>query len=329
MNRKGTPPVLGPGNSEVRLTRGVDWPTVGPDPAGGQANAAKGVLFMLFAAAVLAIVTALVRHLGQDLHPFEIAFFRNLFGGITLFPFVVYPGTAQLRSRRPRLLVLRGVLGAISMLAWFYGLATVPIAEATALSFVGIVFASFSAVVFLGEVMRIRRWMAVAVGFVGALVILRPGFSEISLGAIMVVFSSATWGLGVVVVKALSRTDSPVCIVAWTSVSMSVLTAVPALLVWEWPDGPQFGLLVLVGVLATAGHLAVAKSLQLAEATLVMPLDFTRLIWAGLIGLFAFGEIPDIWTVAGAVLIAGSAAYISGREARLARRNRDNTECIT
>jgi drug/metabolite transporter (DMT)-like permease len=277
---------------------------------------------MLLAAAILSTMSAMVRHLGQDLHPFEIAFFRNLFGGIALFPFIMYHGTVQLRSSRPWLLVSRGLLGAVSMLAWFYGLSKVPIAEATALSFVGVVFASLGAVVFLGEVMRIRRWMAVIVSFTGAMVILRPGFSEISLGAIMVVFASVTWGLAVLFVKTLSRTHTPVCIVAWTSVSLTVLTAIPAFMEWQWPDGRQLGLLVLIGIMATAGHLAVAKSLQLAEATLVIPLDFTRLIWAGFIGLFVFGEIPDIWTVTGAVLIAGSAAYISGREARLARRKR-------
>jgi drug/metabolite transporter (DMT)-like permease len=254
MNTQGDPSVLGPGGSEIPLSRTVDRTIVVLEPTGGLSNATKGVLIMIFGAAILSTMNAVVRDLGQDLHPFEIAFFRNLFGGVALLPFIVYRGAAQLRSRQPRLLALRGVIGAISMLAWFYGLATVPIAEATALSFVGIVFASLGAVVFLGEVMRIRRSMAVAVSFVGALVMLRPGFAEISLGAIMVVFSAAMWGLGVLAVKALSRTDSPVCIVAWTSVSITLLTAVPAFLVWEWPDSPQFGLLLLIGIMASAGH---------------------------------------------------------------------------
>lgn len=231
---------------EIPLVRDVEGPNTFPDPSGGQGNAVKGVLFMLLGAALLSTMNGVVRHLGQDLHPFEVVFFRNLFGGFALLPLILYQGTAQLKSTRPRLLLLRGVMGSVSMLAWFYGLAKVPIAEATALSFVGVVFASLGAVIFLGEVMRIRRWVAVAVSFAGALVMLRPGFSEISLGVIMVLFSSVIWGLGVLVVKTLARTDSPVCIVAWTSVSMTVLTAIPAFMVWQWPDGGQLGLLILI-----------------------------------------------------------------------------------
>lgn len=322
-------PVLGPGSTEIPLAHAIDGPNPPPAPSGGLGNAAKGVLFMLLGAALLSTMNGVVRHIGQDLHPFEVAFFRNLFGGLALIPYIIYRGTAQLKSGRPRLLFLRGIIGAISMLAWFYGLATVPIAQATALSFVGIVFASIGAVIFLGEAMGVRRWAAVAISFTGALVMLRPGFSEISLGAIMVLFSSAAWGLGVLVVKTLARTDSPVCIVAWTSVSLIVLTAAPALLFWQWPDGRQLALLILIGVLASAGHIAVTKALQLAQATVVMPLDFTRLIWAGLIGVFVFAEIPDIWTIAGAILIAVSVAYISVRETRLTLRRWRNARNIT
>jgi len=329
MTRDVAAPVLGPGSTEIPLVQAVDEANLSPDPPGGQANALKGVFFMLLGSVVLTSMNGIVRHLGQDLHPFEIAFFRNLLGGIALLPFIFYHGTAQLKSAQPRLLLLRGVMGSISMMAWFYGLANVPIAEATALSFVGIVFASLGAVIFLGEVMRIRRGVAVAISFTGAMVMLRPGFSEISLGVVMVLFSSAIWGFGLLVVKTLARTDTPICIVAWTSFLLTVLTAIPAFMVWKWPSGEQMVLLILLGVMASAGHVSVTKALKLAEATLVMPLDFTRLIWAGLIGLFVFAEIPDLWTIAGAILIVGSVAYISGREARLAKSRRREEGNIT
>lgn len=274
---------------------------------------------MLGSTALLATMHALVRYVGGGMHPFEVAFFRNLFGLIVILPLLWRAGRAGLRTAQPRLQILRAVLGVVAMLCWFYGLSIVPIAEATALSFTAAIFASLGAVLILGEKMRLRRWTAVLLGFAGTLVVLRPGFEAMDLGSFIVLVAAVAWGLSIVVVKQLSGTDSTVSIVAWMSIMLTVLSFLPALFVWTWPTFAQLLWLGLIGTLATLGHLAMVQALKAVEATAILPLDFTRLLWASLLGYFAFAEVPDLWTWIGGTIIFGSATYIAYREARLKR----------
>lgn len=263
---------------------------------------------------------ALVRQVSADLHPFEIAFFRSVFGLLTLLPLVFRYGPGAFVSAQPRLQLLRGAVSGTSLMCWFYGLSIVPLAEATALSFTNAIFASLGAVLFLRERMGIRRWSAVVVGLIGALVILRPGEAAISVGALIVLIAAACWGGGTVIIKRLSRTDSAVTIALWVATMMIVVSAIPAWLVWIWPTPGQLVWLLLIGALASIGTLAYTQALKLAEATLIIPTDYTRMVWASAIGFFAFGEIPDSWTWAGGFLIIGSTVYIALREVRLDRK---------
>jgi len=177
-----------------------------------------------------------------------------------------------------------------------------------------VIFASIGASLVLKERMRLRRWTAIALGFVGALLILRPGFREINLGMLLVLIATITWGTNVVIVKILSRTDSLTSIVGIMAISFTVLSFPLALLVWEPPSATQLLLLIGVGTLGTLGHFAMTKALSLSEASAVMPLDFTRLIWASLIGFWFFAEVPDVWTVVGGGLIISAATYVIWRE---------------
>jgi drug/metabolite transporter (DMT)-like permease len=303
-------PALRAGSSQLPLIPGGQG---APDKAAARRRTA-GILLMLLATMLLTVMQSLVRYIGQEIHPFEVAFFRNLFGGLILVPYFWRHGLIRLATSRPGMHLLRGVMGTFSMLTWFYGLAHVPLAEATALSFIGIVFGSIGAVIYLGETMRLRRWTAVAVSFTGVIVMLRPGFADIDLGLWAVLVSSVTWGLALVVVKNLLRTDSAICVVAWTSVSLLILTFIPMMTVWSRPSGTQLLVMAVIGVIATAGHLAVTQSLKLADVTTVLPLDFTRLVWAVAIGVIAFAEFPDPHSIAGSVLIVLGAAYIVRRE---------------
>lgn len=277
----------------------------------------------LLAAVLLTIMHVLVRRTSAALPPFEIAFFRSLFGLAAVTPLVMRVGWSAFRTAQPRLQILRGITGAGAMLSWFWGLSVVPIAEATALSFTSAIFASVGAVFFLGERMGVRRWSAVVIGFAGALVILRPGIEVIQAGSLAVLFSALCWGSGIVIVKRIARTDSAVTIVAVMGVMMTLATFVPAAFVWVWPSGGQLPWLALIGALGTAGTLAFTQSLRLADASVVVPVDFTRLVWAAAFGYLFFAEIPDGWTWAGGAIIVSSTAYIGLREARL-RRLADN-----
>lgn len=274
----------------------------------------RGMLLMLLAAMLLSTMHAIVRHLGSELHPFEISFFRNLFGLLAVLPMALRTGARGLVSRRPDLQLLRGLLGVIAMLGWFYALSVVPIADATALSFLAVIFASLGAVVFLQERMDVTRWLAILSGFVGALIILRPGFASLSIGLLLVIVSSFCWGSAMVVVKQLSKTDSVVSIVTWMAVMLTLLSLPPALWVWRAPTPAELGWLALIGVLGTGGHLAMTRALKISDTSSVVPLDYTRLIWAGFIGFVVFGETPDFWTVFGGCVIAASATYLILRE---------------
>ncbi len=280
---------------------------------------ARAIALALVATAIFTSMHALVRYVSAELHPFEIAFFRSLFALAAVTPLLLRAGPAVLLTQNPRLLALRGLTGALSLLTWFYGLSVVPIAVATALSFTSAIFAAIGATIFLRERMRARRWCAVALGFAGTLVILRPGLRTVEVGSLLVLVSALLWGAGTVLTKQLLRTDGTLTIVTWIAISFTVATAIPAFLVWRWPTPAELGWLTLIGGLATLGTFAWTNALKLTEASLIIPVDFTRLVWASVIGFFAFSEVPDGWTWSGGGLIVLSTAYISLREIRLAR----------
>ena len=282
----------------------------------------SAMLLALAATAMFSVMHALVRGLSGELHPFEIAFFRSLFGLAVALPVVWRHGRASLRSHNPKLVMTRGLIGAVSLIVWFQGLATVPLAEATAISFTAAIFGAIGAVLVLGERMRLRRWTAAAVGFAGVLVVLRPGAGVATTGAVLVLLSAVLWGTNTVIVKTLARRDSSITIVTWTGLTLSLVTLLPAALVWQWPSAAQLGWLAAIGVLGGLGSLAWTQALKLAEATLVIPFDFSRLVWAGLLGWWMFAEVPDGWTWLGSLMIVASTGYIALREAHLAREAR-------
>jgi S-adenosylmethionine uptake transporter len=260
-----------------------------------------------------------IRHLADRLHPFEMAFFRNLFSLLFLAPWVLRAGLSGLRTSSVRKYGLRGLASMVAMLCWFYGLAMMPIAEATALSFTAPIFASVGAILFLGERMGVRRWSAIVVGFVGAMIILRPGLTAISLPALVVLGGSAAVAASIIMVKILSRTEPTSLIVAYMGIYLVPMSLVPALFVWTTPTGTDWLWLIGIGIVATFGQLAITSAYAAADATVVLPFDYTRLLFAALIGYLAFSEVPDTWTWVGAAVIAASAVYIARREAARSR----------
>lgn len=263
---------------------------------------------------------ALVRDLSMELHAFQIAFVRSLVGVAFAALLVSRLGFQVLRTRNPRLTLTRGTLGGFSMTLWFLGLSLVPLAEATALSFTAAIFASLGAVLVLGERMGPRRWTAVALGLVGMLIMLRPGAAALQIGALIVLTASFAGGVNLCIAKVLVRHDPAETVVFWTAVMMSVVSAPLAWYVWMTPSTGVWLELVLVGCLGSAGMFGITQAMRLADASLVVPTDFTRLAWAALFGYVFFAELPDAWTWSGGLLIVASTTYIALREAHLVRR---------
>lgn len=276
----------------------------------------RGAAWMLAATVVYAVQGLLVKLLGQRLSPFEVAFFRCFFGLLVLLPFL-----AQTRSYRisgsPWMHLLRALVGVSGMFCGFYALTHLPLATATAITFTKPLFLIVLAVLFLGEQVRWRRWTATAVGFLGVLIVARPGTDVFSFAMVVALVGSFLIADVAVLVKKLSATDRNVTILFYFAVITTFVAAIPAWFVWQTPYGLEWPLLVFVGVSASLGQYCTLRALRVAEATAVMPFDYTRLLFAGIFGYVFFGEIPDGWTLVGIAVLIGSTLYIAQREVRL------------
>ena len=274
---------------------------------------------MFLATIVLACMHSLVRYISDELHPLLVVFYRNLFGFLFILPLVYRAGLPDLKTNYPLLTLLRSLSGIIAMVSWFYGLARVPTAEATALSFTAAIFVALAAFIFLREKMRIRRWAAIGFGLIGVLIVLRPNTENFNPYMLLILISCIFWGLSVTMVKFLTRTDSTTSIVAWMTFLLTLFSLPLAIMHWQVPTLNQFLILMSMGVLGTLGHLGMAKALALAETTAVMSIDFMRLIWAAIIGAWFFGDRFDIYTWLGALVIFSSGLYIMFRESKVKR----------
>ncbi len=289
--------------------------------AGPPRSNLRGILWMAAAAVVVSVMHVLVRYATQTIDPSQVALIRNIVCFVAMLPWLLRQERAAWVPKRPGLTIFRGLIGSGAMLTWFYSLSMIPAGDATAISFTVVIFATAFAALILKEKVGFRRWSAVAVGFVGALIIIRPGFGDIGAealtGSLMALISSVLWALALIMIKVLSRWDSPVTIVFYTNLIFAVVTLVPGTLNWTWPTGQEWLLLVVVGMLAAVGHSMMAQAMRAGEASAVMPVDFTRLIWASAVGFVIFGEFPDGWTWVGAGIICAAALYIGYRESRV------------
>jgi drug/metabolite transporter (DMT)-like permease len=265
---------------------------------------------------------AMVRDATQTLHPFEVAFFRQFLGVFVLAPWFIRYGLAPLRTKRIGLHTARAAVNVVAMFAFYYALSIVPLAQVSALGFSVPIFTAILAMAFLGERVRLRRWAAILFGFAGVFVALGPDLQSsgtVELGSLLVVLSSLTWAIALIFIKVLGRTDSTVTITVYMVLLMTPMSLPPALLVWEWPTLAMLGQLVLIGVLGTIGQLTVVQALKEGETHVVMPIDFTKLIWAAILGFLWFHEIPTVFTWLGGAMIFASTMYIAWREHQLRR----------
>lgn len=284
---------------------------------GALPSAIKAPLYMLLVTVLLAVMHAIIRAMSASLHPFEVAFFRSFFGLLVLLPVLLRHGPGVLRTSKLHLHVMRGSVQVVAMLMFFFALSILPLAKVSALSFTSPLFASLFAIVLLRERVRLRRTLALLTGFGGTLVIAWPGSVGIETGTLLVLGSSALWAFALITVKRLSAWDSSITIVIYMNLMLTVLSFVPAVLVWQWPTAGEFVWLFGIGAIASAAHFCMTQALRHADTSAVMPYEYTRLIWASVLGFILFAEVPSALTIVGGLLIAGSAIYIALREAQM------------
>lgn len=271
-------------------------------------------LCMLAMALCYATTANLARIMATELNALMITFLRNFFGLLLLTPLLWRSGSQALRTTRPGLHLVRSACNLGSLLAWFWALPHVVLADAVALMFTGPLFASLGAVLLLGERLGTRRALALAAGFAGMLIIIRPDFTTASLALLAVVLAAAGWGAMGLCNKRLTQTDTTDQIVVLNLLMVLPCSLLLALFDWQWPSWSMLAIAAVHGSLGTLAHIFMARALALADTAFCMPFDFTRLPFAAAIAYPLFGQLPDLWTVLGALVIFVAGFSIATRE---------------
>ncbi len=277
----------------------------------------RGAVWVLLSAFTFIILQALTKQLGGKFESMQITFFRAVFGGLAILPFLYSRGLSAFRTENLAYHIGRGVFGAMAIFLMVFAVIHMPLAEATVIGFTRTLFLIVLAVIFLGESVRWRRWTATLVGFGGVVLILRPGDETFQLAALAAVSASVCFALAHVCIKKCTiGKDHPLTVQSYYWLIATALTFLPALWFWVTPSWNEFALLALLGVLSGIAQIFTAYSLSAGEATFVAPFDFTRLVWAALFGVIFFGEGLALVTIFGALVIIGSNVYIAHRHAK-------------
>lgn len=280
----------------------------------------RAASLMLASTVSFGLMAVAIRLASGTISTVEVAFFRNFFGLLFLLPILLRPGNPSLRTAQLPRYLLRTAIGLVSMLAGFWAIGHLPLTQAISLSYSTPLFVTIAAVLWLGETVRLRRWIAVLCGFVGVLVIVRPGAADFSAGTLVALLAAVMSALVAIQIKQLARVDHANTVVFYTYVFWVPMSLLPALFAWTWPQGLDWLWLLATGLFGTLGQLLWTRALRIGEVSALTPISFTQLPLVALLGWWLFDESPDRWTVVGSLIILGANAYIAHREALLARR---------
>ena len=294
-------------------------------PVGRAPNPLAGALWMVASALAFTIANGMIRPAAADMHPLQVVFFRNCFGILFMAPIIFGGGFAVFRTKRLKLHFARGVTFLLGMSTWFWAVPFVPLVDAIALFFVAPVLITVLAALVLGERVRARRWTAVIIGFLGALLVLRPGGTELNWYYGLLVANAVIWSIGALILREVSKTDGPTTVVAYMYLWALPMSSIAAFFLWTDPTLEGLMWCAGIGLFSTIAHLSLARAFGSADASFVIPFDYSQLVFGALMGFALFGEIPAWTTVAGSLLIVTAAFYIARREAQIARQAKGET----
>ena len=286
------------------------------------------VFFMIFSGFFATTMHCLIRFATEDHHPFEVAFFRTIFVLIIFLPLVARNGISSLKSNNIKLQTFRAIVGSVAMLCMFYGLSITELAKATALMFTVPIFATILAILFLKEIVGIRRWLAMIVGFTGAVIVLRPDV-ELGFGPLLILCASLMWSSSMLMAKTLTKTDSISSITFWQAAGLIPATFILAVPVWQWPNLSQLFMFLMIAIAGTLVHWFLNEALKRAEISALLPLDYLRLIWSVSMGFIFFNELPHAGLWFGAALILGASTYIGIRQTQKKKENLNTNNNIS
>lgn len=285
-----------------------------------QLKTLQGIGWMALTGLCFASVTGIVRYLGSDLPAVEAAFLRYVIGLGLLAPVFFRIVKVSLPPREVAGFAVRGFVHGLGVILWFFAMARIPMAEVTAIGYVTPIFVTVGAAFFLGEQLHARRLAGVFAGLLGALVILRPGFQDVSIGQLAQLLAAPMFATSFLMAKSMTRRSDPGIIVAMLSLFCTLTLLPGAIMVWRTPTMEEVLWLALTAVFATIGHFTMTQALKAAPIAVTQPVTFLQLVWASLLGIMLFGEPVDPYVVLGSGMIVAAATYISHRETIAARR---------
>lgn len=277
----------------------------------------KAILVMIFACFMAGIMTSLLRYTSQHVNIPMLVFFRNIFGLLFFLPWLVKNKFPKISRGNVRIHGYRTIISIFAMYGWFYSVSVVNLSIATSLTFLAPLISVLLAMVFLGEKANENVCICMLVGFVGTIIILRPGTSNFDQNALIVIICALLWSVGGIIVKQLTKEDSATVTSFYLTLIMSVVTLFPALAVWEPVSFTMYMWLLLLGLIANIFQISIAKAISLGDFKTIMPYDFTRLIFVSIMAYLFFGEVIDLWTVIGGGVIFSSAIFATYYETRM------------
>lgn len=282
----------------------------------------QGALWLVSGGFIFTTNGAMIRLLSTEIEGVQTAFFRAFFSVLFLLPLILTGRVKPWKSQHIQGHFWRTLMGTVSMVLGFYALAMLPLADATALAFSQPLFSVVLAAIVLHEKVRWRRWTATIVGFIGVLVMVRPGSHGLQLGAIVALCNAMSVAVSILLVRRLSASEAPLMILTQFALWSTLFLLVPAIWFWRWPTPFGWALAVGVSITATLGQYFWVQAFASGEMSAVAPFDYLRLPFAVFVGWMIWGDMPVVWTFVGAAIVIGSALYIAYREQQLARERR-------
>ena len=279
----------------------------------------KGATILMLAAIGFTIMVALIKLVGTRLHVTQILFLRQSGMALMVAPILARNFPASIRTKRPGLQCARVGFALIAMTAGFTAVINLPLADATAIGFAKSFFVTIFAILILKEVVGIRRWSAIIIGFCGVLFMLQPGTAGFSIYGILSVVASASAGMVMILIRVLSRSESPVTILTYQAVGVGLVMAIPAYLYWQTPTFPEWLLIAGIAIISYYAQKCNIFAYTWGEASLLASLDYVRLIYATILGFLIFDDLPGIHTWVGAGIIVAASIYTIHRESKRKR----------
>ena len=283
----------------------------------------KAIIFSLLGWMFLPVMDGFAKYLSDDLPILQITWARYFFTVAFVFPIMLFFYKKQLVwSDKPRLQIFRGLILLSANICFFYAISVISLAKALTLAFIAPLIVTAFSPILLGEKVGFRRWTAVAVGFIGSLIVIRPGFLEFNLASMAALATGFFYGFYLIITRKLSTSDNPLLTLLITGMVGALLVSLIIPFYWVKPTLNQWSLMAGIGVFACIGHLFLILSLKYADASKLAPLGYTEIIPNVIIGYYFFSELPDNWTYLGLFIIVLSGLYISRREYYLSKNRK-------